>query len=397
MIQANKTKNNIKFDIVVIGAGPSGIAFACGFADTNLKVAIIDKSPREIIANPKIDGREIALTHHSVKVLKKLNVWRYISNKSISVIKEARVLDGDSNYFLNFDHQEIQKECLGYLIPNYIIKKNLYRRLRNIPNITLINKAECSSININKQYASIVLSSGKKIKTSLVVAADSRFSKMRSKMGISAFIHDFDKNMIVCRMLHEKPHQNIAYEFFRYNQTQATLPYIKNQSGIVTTANKDLTSDLMKMNKKKFNKEIENSFNNFFGKMKLLGKRYSYPMVTTYTKKFTSHRFAVIGDAAVGMHPVTAHGFNLGLKGLEILINEIKDSMKNKNDIGLTTVLKNYQDKLHRMAAPVYLATNGIINLYTSTILPAKLTRQFILRFVNTVKPVKQTFLNILK
>ena len=392
-----KRGNNIIFDIVVVGGGPTGIAFACGFAETNVRVAIVDKLPREVIANPKIDGREIALTHHSVKILKKLNVWRHISSKLISVIKEARVLDGDSTYFLNFNHQEIQKECLGYIIPNHVIRKNLYKRLRNLSNITLINKAECLSININKQYASIVLSNGKKIKTSLVVAADSRFSKMRSKMGISAFTRNFNKNMIVCRMEHEKPHQSIAYEFFRYNQTQASLPYIKNQSGIITTATKDLTSALMKMDKKKFNKEMENSFNNFFGKMKLLGKRYSYPMVTTYAKKFVSHRFAVIGDAAVGMHPVTAHGFNLGLKGLEILIDEIQTAIKHKTDIGLTAVLQNYQSKLHRAAAPVYLATNGIINLYTSTILPAKLTRQFILRFVNIVKPVKQTFLNILK
>ena len=393
----HRNKKNTKFDIAVVGAGPTGVAFACGFVGTNIKVAIIDKLPREVIANPKIDGREIALTHHSVKILKKLKVWRYISNKSISVIKEARVLDGDSKYFLNFDHQEIQKDCLGYLIPNHIIRKNLYKRLKNFPNITFINKTECLSVNINSQFASITLSNGKKIKTSLVVAADSRFSKMRSKMGISAFTRDFNKNMIVCRMKHEKPHKNIAYEFFRYNQTQATLPYIKNQSGIVTTATKDLASILMKMDKKKFNKEMEGRFNNFFGKMKLLGKRYSYPMVTTYTKKFISHRFAVIGDAAVGMHPVTAHGFNLGLKGLDILIDEIKTAVKNKSDIGLTDILKNYQYKLHRVAAPVYLATNSIINLYTSNILPAKLTRQFILRFVNTIKPVKQTFLNILK
>ena len=392
-----KKKNNTIFDIVVVGAGPIGIAFACGFAGTNIKVAIVDKLPREVIANPKIDGREIVLTHHSIKILKKLNVWRYISKNFISPVKEARVLDGDSAYFLNFSHQEIQKECLGYLIPNHVIRKNLYKRIRDFSNITLINKAECLSININKQYASIILSNGKKIKTSLVVAADGRFSKMRSKMGISAFTRNFNKNMIVCRMEHEKPHQNIAYEFFRYSQTQASLPYIKNQSGIVTTATEDMTSALMKMDKKNFNKEMENSFNNFFGKMKLLGNRYSYPMVTTYTKKFISHRFAVIGDAAVGMHPVTAHGFNLGLKGSDILINEIKTSVKYKTDIGLNTVLTNYQSKLHRVAAPLYLATNSIVNLYTSNILPAKLTRQFILRFVNTVKPVKQTFLNILK
>tara|TARA_B100000686_G_C16768892_1_gene963707 strand:- start:188 stop:1381 length:1194 start_codon:yes stop_codon:yes gene_type:complete len=397
MIHTEKIKNNANFDIVVVGAGPTGIAFACGFAQTNIKIAIVDKLSRKSIANPKIDGREIALTHHSVKILKKLNIWNYISSKLISTIKEARVLDGNSEYFLNFAHEEIQKECLGYLIPNYIIRKNLYKRLKKLSNITLITKTECSSVNTNEQCASITLSNGKKIKASLVVAADSRFSKMRSKMGIAAFTRNFDKNMIVCRMGHKKPHKNVAYEFFRYNQTQATLPYIKNQSGIVTTANKEVTNALMKMDKKSFNKEMENNFNNFFGKMKLLGKRYSYPMVTTYTKKFISHRFTMIGDAAVGMHPVTAHGFNLNLKGLEILISEIKEAKKNKNDIGLTSTLKNYQSKLHRVAAPIYLATNSIINLYTSNILPAKITRQFILRFVNSVKPVKQTFLNILK
>jgi len=398
MTIANKKKeNNTIFDIVVVGAGPSGIAFACGFAGTNIRVAIVDKLPRKTIANPKIDGREIVLTHHSIEILKKLKVLRYISKNSISVVKEARVLDGDSAYFLNFNHQEIQKECLGYLIPNYVIRKNLYRRLKDISNVTLLDKTECLSININKQYASIVLSNGKKLKTSLVVAADSRFSKMRSKMGISAYTHNFNKNMIVCRMEHEKPHQNIAYEFFRYNQTQASLPYIKNQSGIVTTANKDMTSTLMKMDKKNFNRKIENSFNNFFGKMRLLGKRYSYPMVTTYTKNFFSNRFVVIGDAAVGMHPVTAHGFNLGLRGSNILTKEINTARKNKTDIGSNAVLANYQTKLHRFAAPIYLATNSIVNLYTSTILPAKITRQFLLRFVNTVKPVKQTFLNILK
>ena len=151
MTFSKKKENNTIFDIVVVGAGSIGIAFACGFAGTNIRVAIVDKLPKEVIANPKMDGREIVLTHHSIKILKKLNVWRYISNKSISVVKEARVLDGNSTYFLNFNHQEIQKECLGYLIPNHVIRKNLYKRLKDISNITLINKAECLSININKQ------------------------------------------------------------------------------------------------------------------------------------------------------------------------------------------------------------------------------------------------------
>ena len=390
-------KKNTNFDIVVVGGGPIGIAFACGLAGTKIKIAIVDKLSKNSMSNPKVDGREIALTQHSLKILEKLDVWNFVPKKLISAIKEARVLDGNSKYFLNFDHSEIKKECLGYIVPNYLIRKSLFKRLKNLKNVTVINNNECLSVNVSKKHATLKMSKGGPIKTSLVIAADSRFSKMRSKMGISAFTRNFDKNMIVCRMKHKKSHKNIAYEFFRYNQTQASLPYIKNQSGIVTTATKDLTEVLMKMSKKEFNKEMENNFNNSFGKMELIGKRYSYPMITTYAKKFTSHRFAVIGDAAVGMHPVTAHGFNLGLKGLDILNNEIKRALKNKTDIGVVDVLKNYQFKLHRAAAPVYLATNGIINLYTSNILPAKITRQFILRFVNIVKPVKQTFLNILK
>jgi 2-polyprenyl-6-methoxyphenol hydroxylase-like FAD-dependent oxidoreductase len=153
----------------------------------------------------------------------------------------------------------------------------------------------------------------------------------------------------------------------------------------------------MKMDKNKFDKEMENNFNSFFGKMKLIGKRYSYPMITTYSKKFVSYRFATLGDAAVGIHPVTAHGFNLGLKGSEILISEIKSAIKNKNDIGLISVLQNYQSKLHRVAAPLYVTTNGIVNLYTSNVLPAKITRQFMLRLANTINPIKQTFLSILR
>ena len=398
MITYKKAKNEIIFDIAIIGAGPVGIAFACGVSKSKIKVAIVEKLPKKKLENPKIDGREIALTHHSANILKELGVWRYFPATLISTIKEARVLDGSSRYFLDFKHREIQKECLGYLIPNNLVRKYLYKRLKNISNVTLINEVECISIDTNnKEYSSILLSNGKKINASLIVAADSRFSKARSKMGISAFIHDFEKNMIVCRMKHEKPHDNIAYEFFRYTQTQASLPYINRQSSIVTTAPKNTTSNLMKINQKKFNEEMQNNFNNSFGKMKLKGKRYSYPMITTYSKKFVAHRFALIGDAAVGLHPVTAHGFNLNLQGLEILIKEIKFAIKNKIDIGLPKTLLRYQYKFHRIAIPLYLATNGIVTLYTSTIFPAKLARRFALRLTNIIKPFKQIFLQLLR
>ena len=165
----------------------------------------------------------------------------------------------------------------------------------------------------------------------------------------------------------------------------------------MTTVTKNTSSTLMKISDKNFNKEMQNNFNNFFGKMKIIGKRYSYPMITTYSKKFVAQRFALIGDSAVGMHPVTAHGFNLGLRGIEILTKEIKFAIKRNVDIGLPIVLRRYQIRLHCIAIPLYLSTNGIVSLYTNATVPAMLTRQFVLRAVNFIKPIKQTFLLVLR
>ena len=70
-------------------------------ANSNVKVAIIEKQPKKLFENPKNDGRELALTHNSVNMLKDLGVWQQIPKKLISIIKEARVLDGNSKYSLD--------------------------------------------------------------------------------------------------------------------------------------------------------------------------------------------------------------------------------------------------------------------------------------------------------
>ena len=61
----------MKFDIVIIGAGPSGLTLACALSKTNLKIAIIEKNQKKNFSNPKNDGRDIALTHRSINILKK--------------------------------------------------------------------------------------------------------------------------------------------------------------------------------------------------------------------------------------------------------------------------------------------------------------------------------------
>jgi ubiquinone biosynthesis UbiH/UbiF/VisC/COQ6 family hydroxylase len=387
-------EQNIKYDVVIIGGGPAGLSFARSLANTDLNIVIIEKLAKESLADPVFDGRDIALTHLSVKLLKELGAWSRIPSDCISPIKEARILDGTSSYFLHFDHRKACHDALGYLVSNHLIRKVLYEEVETLSNVRLITDIAVTSVNTDSEKASVLLSNGETIESVLVVAADSRFSETRRIAGISATMRDFGQVVIVCRMEHEKPHQNIAYECFHYGRTLAVLPLTGNQSSIVITAPSYRSNEILSMSNKQFSNDISSQFKHRLGRMKLVGERYPYPLVAVHADKFASLRFALIGDAAVGMHPVTAHGFNLGLRGQDTLAKEIKSALVRGVDFGSSTVLENYQSKHRRITRPLYLATNGIVRLYTNEILSARIMRKAILRLGNNIWPIKRAIMN---
>ena len=387
-------EQNMKYDVVIIGGGPSGLGFARALAEFDLNIVIIEKLASKILADPAFDGRDIALTHQSVKLLKELGAWSHIPSDCISPIKEARVMDGTSSYFLHFDHRKTCHDALGFLVSNHLIRKALYEEVETLSNVRLITNIAVTSVSTDSEGASVLLSNGKMIEAALIVAADSRFSETRRLAGISAAMRDFGQIAIVCRMEHEKPHRDIAYECFNYGRTLAVLPLTGNQSSIVITAPTYRSNEILNMSDNQFSDDISYQFKHRLGRMKLVGERYPYPLIAVHADKFVSSRFALIGDAAVGMHPVTAHGFNLGIRGQDTLAKEIKSALAQGVDFSSLTVLENYQSKHRRVTYPLYLATNGIVRLYTNEILPARIMRKTILRLGNNIWPIKRAIMN---
>ena len=68
----------MKKDIIIIGAGPAGLSLACSLANTDLSIIIIEKKRINNLVSPNYDGREIALTHFSRKILKELFVIKEV-------------------------------------------------------------------------------------------------------------------------------------------------------------------------------------------------------------------------------------------------------------------------------------------------------------------------------
>jgi len=377
------------YDIVVIGGGPAGLSFACSMTSLDLNVLLVEKSTLESISKPKPDGREIALTHHSRKILIKLGVWTLIDKAEVSLLKEAKVFDGDSVPLLNFDAKKSAIEALGYLVPNYLIRAALFEKASQAENVTILNELTVDGVSTSSLGAEVSLSNGKTIRSKLVVAADSRFSEIRRKMGIPSVMKDFSKVMITTRMSHEKAHNHVALECFNYGHTLALLPLNGNVSSFVLTVPTGKLDETLNLDEKKFNGMASDGFNGKLGQMKQIGDRHSYPLVGIHAQKFRATRFALIGDAAVGMHPVTAHGFNLGLRGQDLLSLSISRALNNGLDIGADAVLKEFERKQINLTRLMYFGTNCIVSLFTNDDLVIKQLRKLVLKFAEGFPPVK--------
>lgn len=370
------------------------MSFARLLGDISLKVLIVEKQDEAVLSNPDYDGREIALTHLSHRIMTDTGMWSKIPQKSISLIKDAKVLNGDLSDALFFDHRKSGKDNLGYMISNHLIRKAAYEVVRPQKNIKLMTGVEVADVRVGDFEGSVVLKGGKSLSGKLIVAADSRFSTTRRMMGIPVSMRDFGRVCIVCRMKLDRDHDETAYECFFYDRTLAVLPLNGRYCSVVITISANDADKVLNLSPVDFGREISERMEGRFGKMTLDTKLFPYPLVGTYADRFFAKRYALMGDAAVGMHPVTAHGFNFGLRGADTLAREIRAAYDLGLDIGGVDVLKRYHEQHRAATLPMYMGTNLLVGLYTKTTPIAKLARKTLLALGQHLPPAQRIIMN---
>jgi ubiquinone biosynthesis UbiH/UbiF/VisC/COQ6 family hydroxylase len=382
-----------RFDAIIVGAGPAGLCCALGLASRGLEVAVLERQSAEAIAEPKFDGREIALTTRSIGILRALGVWPHIASHDVAPLEDAIVMSGADRHCLRFDHREARSQALGFLVPNHAIRAAAHRSVAADARVSLRCSRTIAALQIERDAVCVRTAQGETLRGPLLIAADSRFSDTRRAVGISADMLDFGKTMLVCRMQHEAAHDRCAWEWFKERCTVALLPLNGRESGVVLTVSAAEAQHLLALETGAFERDIETRFEHRLGPMRLSSTRHAYPLVASYARRFVAPRCALVGDAAVGMHPVTAHGFNLGLRGQQTLLEAFGAAPRSGFDWGAAQALERYEAAHRRHSRALYLATNAIVGLYTDDRPLHRLARSAGLRLADRVRPLKQLML----
>ncbi len=381
-------------DILIVGAGPAGLAFARQFKNSSLRIIMIEKAPLESLQNPAYDGREIALTHRSREIMQHLGMWQRVPENEIYRLRDAKVYNGTSDYTLHFPEPTQARggktDRLGNLISNHNIRRAAYEEVAQMNNVELHCGVSVKHVETNDERALVELDNGDTLTAKLLIAADSRLSQTRRQLGIAADMHDFGRTVIVFRTKHSISNQHTASECFFYGRTLALLPLEEHLTNCVITITNTKAHELLDLSPEQLAKEAQKMLNGKLGEMEIAGTVHHYPLMGVHANKFYGKRCALIGDAAVGMHPVTAHGYNLGLESTDILSKQILQADSRGKDIGSSDVLEMYNVKHQMHTRPLYHGTNAMVTFFTTESAPAKLLRNAVLRVSNNLPPLKK-------
>lgn len=386
-----------RFDVVIAGGGLVGLGLAAALGGAGLSVAVVDRERPEVAAADPFDGRGSAIAWGSMRVLRAIGLGPCLDAHG-AAINEIRVSDGASPLFLHYDHREVADHPLGVIVENRHLRRALYARLAELPCVRLIAPAELIEARAELADQDVTLADGSRWRARVVVACDGRESPLRRAAGIDQFGWGYDQVGLVTAIAHERPHRGIAHERFLPAGPLAVLPLpdgedATHRSSIVWTERAELAPTIMALSESEFGAELHRRFGDHLGAMRLVARRWAYPLRLQQAAAYTAPRLALAGDAAHVIHPIAGQGLNLGLRDVAGLAECLVDAHRLGLDIGAAGVLARYERWRHVDATVLAATTDALTRLFTNPHAPVVLARDIGLALVNRLPPLKRLFM----
>jgi len=347
-------------DIAVVGAGLVGLAFARAVPD--LSVAVLSPQPPQ--AAPAVDAafgaRIYAISPGNVAFLRGLRVWQRIPESRLTPVYAMQVHGDDGRARLEFDAYRAGVGELAWIVEDAALQAALWAALEHRERCELLTAASCAAFEAGEDDARLRLQDGRSLQARLVVAADGAGSPLRAMAGIAARTRPYGQHAVVANFACERPHGNVARQWFQGGPILALLPLPGARVSMVWSLPERAAERVMQLDPEALGREVEAAARGALGALSLLGTPRSFPLRRIAAGRLVAPRLALIGDAAHVVHPLAGQGANLGFQDARALAM-IMTEREPVRDIGERRFLRRYE---RARAEPVLAMDTMVDGLY---------------------------------
>jgi 2-octaprenyl-6-methoxyphenol hydroxylase len=386
-----------RYDIVIAGGGMIGTSLALALAPLGLRVAIVEAVARQDTAQPSFDDRSTALSRSTQRMFEAMGLWPEIVAASTPILS-IHVSDQGRFGFSHIDADEQGVEALGYVVINRELGQVLQRALDDRTDVTVLCPARIVDVELDGDAAAanVAFESGEaqRLTCSLLIAADGARSAVREMMGITAELSSYGQRAVIGNLLTEKPISNVAYERFTAQGPLAVLPVAEGRAGFVWTVSEADADRVMSLDDSAFLAELQEEFGYRLGRFSRVGNRVSYPLVLSRALRLTATRSVLVGNSAHGLHPVSAQGFNLGMRDVAAIVDCIADARDRNGacDPGDPALLERYAIWRQSDQKKLVRFTDSLVKLFGSGRPPLRVLRNIGMLGFDLVPGVRSLF-----
>jgi 2-octaprenyl-6-methoxyphenol hydroxylase len=326
-----------------------------------------------------------------------MGLWAEIVAAS-TPIKNIHVSDKGRFGFSHIDASEQKVDALGYVVINRVLGQVLQSSLSGVDGLDLMCPARICEVASTDEEVTTTIEGpdGRRTLTcKLLVAADGANSSVRDMMGISASRVDYEQLAVIGNVLPEKAPDNRAYERFTDTGAIAMLPIADKRAAFVWMMPPADAEELVALSGEEFTQRLQDTFGYRLGRFSKVGKRVAYPLALTKANGLIAKRGVVVGNAAHGLHPVAAQGFNLGMRDVATLcdcIADARDDQATTLDCGSAAILENYAEWRRSDQQKLVRFTDGIVRLFGDQRPPVRVLRNLGMLGFDMIPGIRKAF-----
>jgi 2-octaprenylphenol hydroxylase len=384
--------SQLDHDVAIVGAGLVGLALATALTRVGLSVAIIDRST--IVASDAAqdaawDTRVYAVSPGSAEFLRRLGVWQRISPERIAPI-EAMEIFGDDGGQLRFDAYDLGERSLAWIVENRELNAALVAAFRADASIAVLAPCVPETIAWRGGAAEIRLAGDRSLHARLVVGADGVHSWARREAGMTNEPRPYGQTGVVANFATEVSHRGRAFQWFRGNQgVLAWLPLPGKRMSIVWSAPEPVGAELLALEPASLAERIAAAGGQVLGRLETIGASAGFPLAFLKLPSVVAHRFALVGDAAHGVHPLAGQGVNLGF-GEAAALAAVLAGRGAVADVGAPILLERYAQRRAASVLAMQTVTDGLVRLFGMSAPWAQVLRNRGMSMVDAVRPLKR-------